>query len=319
MESVTGLHHVTAISGDPQETVDFYAGVLGMRLVKRSVNQDVPDTYHLFFADRDGNPGTDITFFPWPSLGPKRRGVGLWDEIQLSVPPQTLEWWDSRLREAGLAPGAIEVRFGERVLPFEDPHGLSLALVEAEPYTGFAAEPWQESPVAADRQIQGLAGARLLERNGSATVGFLERAFGFEERAVEGEWSRYTVGEGLSGQRIDLKVLPDGRRGGWGVGAVHHVAWRVPTDEAQLSVRRQIASGGRAPTEVIDRFWFCSVYVMEPGGALCEVATDGPGFSVDEAPEALGETLVLPSWLEPQRGAIEAALPDIVLPQQVAS
>jgi glyoxalase family protein len=317
MATVNGIHHVTAISGDPQETVDFYVGVLGLRLVKRSVNQDVPDTYHLFFADGAGHPGTDITFFPWPSMGPKRRGIGLWDEIYLSVPQGSLGWWSERLREAGVPVGEEERRFGEAVLSFEDPHGMSLALVEAELYQEFDFQAWGESPVPEQKQIRSLAGARLQERSGEATEAFLSKAFGFRKLGEEEGWTRYVVGEGKAGQRIDLRVIPDGRRGQWGVGAVHHVAWRVPGEREQLEVRTQVISAGRPPTEVIDRFWFRSVYVMEPGGALCEVATDGPGFSVDEAPESLGKNLVLPDWLEPDRKAIEAALPEIRLPEGV--
>ena len=315
MVNVTGIHHVTAISGDPQETVDFYVGVLGLRLVKRSVNQDVPDTYHLFFADGAGHPGTDITFFPWPSMGPKRPGVGLWDEIYLSIPSGTVDWWKSRLEDSGASVGELEERFGEGVLPFEDPHGMSLALVEAESYEGFDYEPWIDSNVPEEKQIRSLAGARLQERSGEATGKFLARAFGFRMVAEENGWTRYVVGEGKAGQRIDMRVLPEERRGQWGVGAVHHIAWRVPGEREQLEVRTQVMSAGRPPTEVIDRFWFRSVYVMEPGGALCEVATDGPGFSVDEDPSRLGETLVLPDWLEPDRQAIEAALPDISVPE----
>lgn len=317
MATVNGIHHVTAISGDPQETVDFYVGLLGLRLVKRSVNQDVPDTYHLFFADGAGNPGTDITFFPWPSMGPKRPGIGLWDEIYLTIPQGSLSWWRSRLKSAGIEVGEEERRFDEAVLPFEDPHGMSLALVEAESYEGFDFEVWAGSPVPEEYQIRSLGGARLQERSGEATESFLSRAFGFRKVAEENGWIRHVVGEGKAGQRIDLRVIPDGRRGQWGVGAVHHVAWRVPGDREQLEIRTQVMSAGRPPTEVIDRFWFRSVYVMEPGGALCEVATDGPGFSVDESPERLGESLVLPDWLEPDRKAIEAALPEIRLPEEV--
>lgn len=318
METVRGIHHVTAISGEPQETVDFYIGVLGLRLVKRSVNQDVPDTYHLFFADGEGHPGTDITFFPWPAMGPKREGVGLWDEIYLSIPRGTADWWKERLENSPAVVGEIEERFGEKVLPFSDPHGMSLALVEAESYEEFDWSPWQESPVEQAYQIRSLAGARLLTRKGQGTTRFLTEAFGFQEHAAEDGWTRYTVGEGLAGQRIDLREIPDGRRGQWGVGAVHHVAWRVPGDEEQQQVQRQVASAGRPPTAVIDRFWFRSVYVQEPGGALCEIATDGPGFSVDEDPGHLGESLVLPPFLEENRRAIEAALPEITLPAGAA-
>ncbi len=316
-----GIHHITAIAGDPQQNLDFYAGVLGMRLVKRSVNQDVPDTYHLFYADAAGNPGTDLTFFPWPALAPVKRGAGQWDEVSLGVPAGSLEYWRSRIAAAG-APGAVSVgevvtRFGERTLPFIDPHGMRLALVEDQSYDGFVSEPWHDSVVPADKQIRSLAGVRLVERSGEPSVSFLAEALGFRAGASEGGWQRFTVGEGASGQRIDLKLDPDAPRGQWGVGAVHHVAWRVPDAEAQSAVQHAIAAAGGRPTQVIDRFWFRSVYVNEPGGALLEVATDGPGFSVDEAPQNLGESLVLPEWLEPQRAQIEAALPPLSWPKYI--
>ena len=319
--TVRGLHHVTAIAGAPQENLDFYVGVLGMRLVKRTINQDVPDTYHLFYADAKGTPGTDLTFFPWPELGPKREGIGLWQEIYLTVPPGSLDYWRGRLRDLGTKAGARvgveETRFGVRTVPFTDPHGLNLALMEAEPYKEFEPSSWTDGPVPPDRQILGLAGARLTERSGEPTVRFFEHAFGFREIGTEGDWTRYAVGEGKAGQTIDLKVIPDGGRGQWGVGAIHHVAWRAADSGEQQEIQRQVSSTGRPPTEVIDRFWFKSVYVMEPGGALCEIATDGPGFSVDEDPARLGERLVLPEWYEPQRHQIEAVLPPLRDPAPV--
>ncbi len=322
MQSVTGLHHITAIAGDPQENLDFYVGVLGMRLVKRSINQDVPDTYHLFYADGAGNPGTDITFFPWPNLGPKRDGIGLWNQVYLTVPPGSLGYWQERLnttgREAGAEVDEIEERFGDRVLPFTDPHGMNLALLEARPYAELSTSSWTDSPVASEYQITGLGGARLSERSAESTLRFFTQAFGFRELGSEGPWTRYGVGDGAAGQFIDLRILPEGHRGAWGVGAVHHVAWRTEDTETQQELRRQISSTGRPPTEIIDRFWFKSVYVMEPGGALCEVATDGPGFAVDEDPGALGERLVLPQWYEAQRDRIEAVLPELRNPAEIA-
>lgn len=314
MSDISGLHHVTAIAGDPQENLDFYVGVLGMRLVKRSVNQDVPDTYHLFFADRDGHPGTDITFFPWPNMGPKREGVGLWEEIYLTIPKGTLASWKERLSKHEIEIDDVEVRFGENALPFRDPHGLALALVESDSHEEQEFTAWEESPVPAEMQIRGLGGARMNVREAEQTIAFLTRALGFEHAGYENGWERYVVGKGLSGQRIDLKETPQGRRGAWGVGAVHHVAWRVPDNPTQMRVRAKIAELRRNPTEVIDRFWFQSVYVLEPGGCLCEIATDGPGFSVDEDLDHLGESLVLPHWLEKHRTEIEAALPPLQMP-----
>ena len=315
MMKTNGIHHITAIAGDPQQNLDFYVGVLGMRLVKRSVNQDAPDTYHLFYADAAGNPGTDLTFFPWPALAPVKRGAGQWDEVSLGVPAGSLEYWHSRITAAG-APGAVSVgeivtRFGERALPFSDPHGLRLALVEDQTYEGFVSEPWLDSAVPANKQIRTLAGVRLLERSGEPSVSFLAESLGFRAGAREDGWQRFTVGEGASGQRIDLKLDRDAPRGQSGVGAVHHVAWRVPDTEAQSAVQRAIAAAGGRPTQVIDRFWFRSVYFREPGGTLYELATMDPGFTRDEDIEHLGEELILPPWMEPKRKKIEAALPEL--------
>jgi glyoxalase family protein len=317
MSVVTGLHHVTAIAGDPQENLDFYVGRLGMRLVKRSVNQDVPGTYHLFYADGVGHPGTDLTFFPWPDMPPGRQGVGHTVEVALAVPANSLQWWESRLREAGHEVSAVETRFGEQALPLRDPHGLPLALVETAAAREFT--PWDASPVPAERQIRGLHGVRLLARHLAPTASFLTDGLGFRAAGEENGWQRYAAGEGGSGRVLDVGATADGPGGEWGVGSVHHIAWRVPDDAEEAAAQRRILEAGRRPTEVIDRFWFKSVYFTEPGGALFEIATDGPGFSVDESPAELGTTLVLPPWLEPRRRAIEAGLPPLRLPGSAVS
>jgi len=309
MRNVNGLHHVTAISGPAQENLDFYSGVLGMRLVKKSVNQDDPGTYHLFYADAEGHPGTDLTFFPWAHMAPPRPGHGLASEVALAVAPGALAFWGERLERYGASLGKLETRFGESALPFRDPHGMGVALVESESAAARPFTSWEESPVAAERQVRGLHGARVREHDLAATAGFVTAAMGFRQLATEGAWHRYTVGDGGSGTFLDVAEAPGEQRGAWGVGAIHHLAWRVDDDAHQLEVRAQVREA--RPTPVIDRFWFRSVYFREPGGVLFELATDGPGFAVDEAPERLGETLVLPPWLEPRRGEIEAALPPL--------
>lgn len=308
---VSGIHHITAIAGPPQENHRFYTEILGLRLVKKSINQDVPDTYHLFFADGAGNPGTDLTFFPWPDMGPGRVGAGVWGEVSFVIPPGSMEYWQERLTTAGIEVRQPETRFGESVLPFVDPHGMTLSLTETETYEQFAFDRWDRSPVPADYQIRALGSVRLTVRDDSSTTEFLAEAFGFSYAATDGAWNRYTVGEGAGGQRIDIRVDADAPRGKWGVGAVHHVAFRIPDDEQELTVRSQIVEGGGQPSPVIDRFWFKSVYVREPSGALCEVATDGPGFAADEDAHHLGESLVLPPWYESQRAQIEAILPKL--------
>lgn len=306
-ERVNGVHHITAIAGPAQENLDFYAGVLGMRLVKKSVNQDDPTTYHLFYADAEGRPGTDLTFFPWAHLAPPRPGHGLAVEVALEVPAGSLGYWGARLERYGAALSAPEERFGERLLPLADPHGLRLALVETAGRRAFS--PWTQSPVPAERQIRGLHGARLREQDIQTTADFLTAVLGMQRVQSDGGWTRYGVA-GAPGV-VDLQESPDGRRGAWGVGSVHHLAWRVADAAHQAVVRsRIVAAGGRA-TEVIDRFWFQSVYFHEPGGVLFELATDGPGFAVDEDAAHLGEHLVLPPWLESERTAIERALPPL--------
>ncbi len=305
MDGVDGLHHITCIAGDPQENVDFYAGVLGMRLVKRSVNQDDPTTYHLFYADAEGSPGSDLTFFPWPQLPPAREGVGVAVAVALAVPQGSLEFWRRRLSQYGVVVMGEEVRFGERHLVFRDPHGLALSLVEV---AGRTSATWDESPVPPEHQVRGLHGARVLEASLTRTERFLQEALGFRRVAEEDGWVRFAGGPGGSGCWLDVQERPPAPRGAWGVGGVHHLAWRVRDEAHQAEVRRRVAWAGAQPTPPVDRFWFRSVYFREPGGVLFELATDGPGFAVDEDLTHLGSSLVLPPWLEPHRAHIEAHL-----------
>jgi len=315
-DSITGLHHITVIAGDPQENLDFYVGVLGMRLVKKTVNQDVPGTYHLFYADGAAHAGTDLTFFPWPDMATGQSGVGLTVEVALAVPVGSHGYWCERLTRHGVKTAAPETRFGEQLLAFADPHGLPLALVETADPREFTA--WPRSVVPEAYQIRGLHGVRLLERNAAPTTDFLTNTLGFQEAGEEGGWRRFALPGARSGRVVDIKQLPSERQGTWGTGSVHHVAWRVPDEQRQLKVQSRVQSAGRHPTPVIDRFWFKSVYFKEPGGVLFEVATDGPGFGVDEPLDQLGGTLVLPPWLEPKRSQIESGLQPLHAPETVA-
>ena len=315
MSDITGIHHITAISGDAQENLDFYAGVLGMRLVKKSVNQDDPGTYHLFYADADGHPGTDLTFFPFRFSAPGRLGVGLGIEISLAIPDGSIEYWRQRLTDHGARLADDEVRRGEHVLTLTDPHGQRLALVETADEREF--EAWPRSPVPSEHQVRGLHAVRVWERDLALTAAFLTDVLEFTSYGEENGWHRYGVGGGGSGKHIEIREMPDTARGAWGVGTMHHVAWRVADDSVELKVRERIAKAHRRPTEVIDRFWFKSVYFLEPGGVLFELATDGPGFGVDENMAHLGERLVLPPWLESRRAAIESHLPRLVPPAPV--
>lgn len=303
--AVSGIHHVTAIAGDAQENLDFYTGQLGLRLVKRTVNQDVPDTYHLFYGDAEGRPGTGMTFFPWPGMSAARPGIGLTMEVGFSVADDTLDYWADRLSAAGIVADQ-QTRFGRRVLAFGDPHGLPLSITET-PHA-LITEPWVCSTVPEPKQLRGFHSVRLWERDLAATSRFLTDGLGFRLTGEDGGWHRFEVGDSGPGRRVEVKELSGERRGSWGTGAIHHVAFRVDDAGHQAAVRDGIVRAGQQPTEVIDRFWFRSIYFKEPGGALFEVATDGPGFTADETLGSLGERLVLPPFLEPQRASIEANL-----------
>ena len=309
---VRGIHHVTCIAGDLQENLEFYVGVLGLRLVKRSVNQDVPNTYHLFYADAVGTPGTDLTFFPWPQMPPARPGIGLAMEVAFAIPVASLDWWRGWLTRHNVAVAEAEPRFGESTITFRDPHGLPLALVETgreRPFT-----PWSGSPVPEVHQLRGMDAVRLWERDRAASAAFLVDVLGFQRVGVDAGWERYSLGLKAAGTMVDLREVSDMARGAWGTGGVHHVAWRVADEAMELVVRERVEAAGRHPTPPIDRFWFTSVYFLEPGGVLFELATDGPGFARDEDASQLGKTLILPPWLEPDRAAIERALPPLRLP-----
>jgi glyoxalase family protein len=242
-------------------------------------------------------------------MAPPRIGHGLAVEVSLEVPAGSLDFWGARLETYGAKVQAIEARFGDRALPLVDPHGMRLALVAPGSATERPFSPWQHSTVPPERQVRGLYGAQVWERDLALTTGFLTSVLGFEKVGDENGWSRY--GFANAAGILDVRAAPGERRGAWGVGSVHHLAWRVDDESHQLAVRSQVESGGSQATPVIDRFWFKSVYFKEPGGVLFELATDGPGFSVDEDPQHLGETLVLPPWLEPARSRIESVLPPL--------
>jgi glyoxalase family protein len=306
---VHGIHHVTAFAADPVENLRFYTEIFGLRLVKKSVNQDDPGTYHLFFADAVGTPGTDMTFFPWARAHPGKRGAGQVVDVAYAVPSQSLDFWRARLAENGVSVTDEEEAFGETAVRLDDPHGMSIVLVATERERPF--EVWSGSTVPEEHQIRGFHSVRTLVRSLEASKTLLEKGLGFLHAGETNGRHRFVVGEGGPGEIIDVIVEPTAPTGSYGPGVVHHVAWRVTDDEEELAVRGQVEDMGLGPTPPIDRFWFKSVYFREPGGVLYELATDGPGFGRDEDMDALGEKLILPPWLEPKRDAIEAALPDL--------
>lgn len=311
--SVGGIHHVTAIAGDAQENVDYYAGILGMRMVKRSVNQDDPGTYHLFYADANGEPGSDLTFFPWPHMGHGQLGTGLTNEVVFAAPSDSLPFWRDRLAKEGLKVSE-ETRFGEPTLTFEDFHGLRLAITASPEAATRKFAPWARSQILPQFQIRGIHAVRVVAMTAEPTKAFATGALGMRSVGSDDGWDRFA---GAEGGYLDVASKPSLPRGEWGVGKVHHVAWRVRDDAHELELAARVKRAGASTTPVIDRFWFHSVYFREPGGVLFEIATDGPGFGVDEPNETLGESLVLPPWLEPHRGAIESKLPPIHLPYEI--
>jgi glyoxalase family protein len=309
-----GIHHVTAIAGDPQENVDFYSGVLGLRLVKKTVNFDDPGSYHLYYGDAAGNPGTIMTFFSWPGASRGRIGTGQVSATSFAVPEDSLAYWTGRLVERGVRFEQPAKRFDETVLAFDDPDGLAVEIV-ARP-EGDGGEAWEQGPVPAEHAIRGISGVALSEHSGEVTGDLLANFLGFERIEEEhGGRARYlTAGSG--GSFADVLKRPEGPAGRTAVGTVHHVAWRAPDEETQEAWREEISGRGLRVTPVLDRQYFRSIYFREPGGVLFEIATDPPGFAVDEDEEHLGENLMLPPWLEKDRERIERVLPPVHLPHQ---
>jgi glyoxalase family protein len=311
-KQIPGIHHVTAIASDPQRNVDFYTDTLGLRMVKLTVNFDDPSTYHLYFGDERGSPGTLLTFFPWPGAARGQRGTGQVAATAFAVPEGALDYWEHRLRQRRAERVSRQQRFGEEVLSFLDPDWMQLELVARS--GADAITPWEDGGVPLDYAIRGFDGITMWERDPAPSLELLAGTLGFEVTEEEGPRVRLQAASGGTGALVDLFHLPDGERGREGAGTVHHVAWRTPDDAEQLAWRQEIAALGLRVTPVIDRQYFRSIYFREPGGVLFEIATDPPGMDWDEPVEALGTRLRLPTWLEPQRAAVKAALPALVLP-----
>ena len=309
----TGIHHVTAIAGEAQRNVDFYVGVLGLRLVKKTVNFDDPGTYHLYYGDEVGAPGTAMTFFPWAHAPRGGRGPGQVVATAFSVAREALPFWEERLRANGVTVAERFRRFAEEGLTIEDPDGLSLEVVAL---AGDDDRPgWTGGPVSAENAIKGFAGATLLERDRRKTAELLTGVLGFRAVGEDGDRFRYEIGAGGPAAIVDVIEDPDARRGNPVVGTVHHIAFRVSDEETQLEVREEVASLGYNVTAVLDRNYFRSIYFREPGGVLFEIATDVPGFTVDESIEELGADLKLPPRYESRRGRLEESLTPLELPR----
>ncbi|NIX77799.1 ring-cleaving dioxygenase [Microvirga terricola] len=304
-----GIHHVTAIAGPARRNLDFYTKVLGLRLVKKTVNFDDPGTYHFYFGDEAGHPGSILTFFPWEHVAPGRVGVGWTQETAFRVPEASIGYWAHRLLEKGVAHGAPEKRFGQSVLTFKDPDGTSLALVGVPEAGNDPA--WTDGGVPAESAIRGLEGVTLLVEDGAKTGAILTDVFGFRETAQDGSLVRYQ-GDATIGATVDIRSAKGFLPGRMGGGSVHHIAFRAADDAAQEAMVKRLAENhGIRTTEQRDRNYFRSVYFREPGGILFEIATDAPGFAVDEAAGTLGQKLKLPPFLEPRRSELEAKLPEL--------
>lgn len=303
-DRTAGIHHVTAIAADPVENAAFYTEVLGLRLVKQTVNFDDPSMYHLYYGNERGDPGTALTFFANGSMRAGKPGAGQATAIGLTVPPGALDFWQERLADHGVDTDGIRERFDERVLPFRDPDGQQLELV-----TGTTdIEPWEEGPVPVDRAIRGFHSVTLQSADHTATAEVLE-TLGFEHIDDDTGRRRYR-GAGSGAAVLDIRTAPE-ERGVPGAGTIHHVAVRAEDDEDQLALKERVEDLDLRVTDQKDRRYFRSVYFREPGGILFEIATDGPGFTRDESVDELGSSLRLPPWLEDRRNEIVGRLPSL--------
>lgn len=304
-----GIHHITVMAGDPQQNVSFYVDILGLRMVKKSVNQDDPGTYHLFYGNASANPGSSLTFFPWPRAVKGNPGSGEAVTVSFSTPKDSIAYWKNRFEEFSVAYDDAFERFGLTVLPFEDPDGLSLELVFEDIDLNPTEDSSWQGTVPVEHAIKGFWGTTLKLTQEKPTAEILEEILGFRKTDSSEELSLYTTDAPIGGKVLIETVKPESGSNGRGI--IHHVAFRAEDEEELDQLRRKVGNMGLSPTQIIDRHWFKSVYYQTPGGVLFEMASDGPGYAVDEDPEHLGEKLILPPWLESRRKLIEKRLPEI--------
>ena len=310
---IAGLHHVTAIASDPQRNLDFYVGLLGLRLVKRTINFDDPGTYHFYFGDARGMPGTILTFFPWPGARRGHRGIGQVEATAFAISPDSVRYWLDRFKEQHVAAEKAPARFGEEVIRFTDPDGLLLELIGTNSQAKI--EPWTNSPVPAEHSLRGFHSVSAALEGYERTAKLLTESFSYRLVQESGNRFRFTApSDAGPGRTVDLLCVPDGRAGNVAAGSVHHIAFRAKDDAEQLQWRESLVELGYNVTPVMDRTYFHSIYFREPGGILFEIATEPPGFTLDETVEELGSKLRLPPWLEGERSRIEQVLPPIELP-----
>ncbi len=309
---IPGIHHVTAVTADAQRNVDFYAGVLGLRLVKLTVNYDDPSVYHIYYGDGTGRPGSIVTFFAWPGASRGRLGTGMAGNVAFDIPPEAAAYWTGRLERHGVESAAMHVRDRGEVIAFKDPDGLPVELVARAGSRDGA--PWAGAGVPPERAIRGIFGVTLLVKRAAETVALLGM-LGLRHESTRGSRLRCIAGADGAGSVVEVAEFPLLEAGSLSAGTVHHVALRAPDAAAQRYWRDRVADAGIAVTRVIDRTYFRSIYFREPGGVLIEVATDGPGFAVDEAVQRLGAALMLPESLAAQRERLARQLPPLRLPR----
>lgn len=307
---ILGLHHITAIAGNAQRNYDFYTKVLGLRMVKKTVNFDDPKTYHFYFGDRVGTPGTILTFFPWEGVRQGKAGVGMATEIGYAVPSGSLDFWKEWFEKLEVDHGSIVQKFGEDVLPFQDPDGLNLELIV--PDSNDDRQGFETTEVNSQFAIKGFYNVTLSLWNIQPTAKVLTDIFGYKFSGQEGNLYRFRTTTVDTAATVDLLEVPDGERGVNAGGTNHHVAFRVKDEETLMFYRDKVLQSGLHITEKIDRDYFFSLYFREPGGVLFEIATDNPGFATDESVEDLGSSLQLPERYRPARAEIEKALPEII-------
>ncbi len=306
---ITGIHHITAIAGNAQKNIDFYTGILGLRLVKKTINFDAPDVYHFYFGDELGRPGTIFTTFPFSGARKGSKGTGELTYTAFSVGKGALEFWIERLKRFGIPVSDVLTRFGDALIRFEDHDGMGIELVENEQDD---RQGWTYGQIPLDYSVRGFFGATLNLRSKGPTEQLLTRYMDYRFIAQEGNRYRYGT-EGKPGDLVDILVEPAGNRGVQSAGTVHHIAFRTANTESQLAIQGILVKNGYAVTEVRDRNYFKSIYFREPGGILFEIATDEPGFAIDEEEAHLGELLKLPEWAESNRKQIEAGLMPVTL------
>jgi len=312
---IAGIHHVTAIAGDAQKNIDFYTRVLGLRFVKVTINYDDPGTYHLYYGDGLGRPGTIMTHFAWPGARRGTVGVGQVSETAFSIPVGSADFWKARLNKLGVAGVELTQRFGQAVVTLQDSDAMPLALIET-PGAPVDRHYWRHTDVPSEHAIRGFHGVTLLEPSETAPASILVNRFGYVEKGREGKRVRYEAVGSAIARVVDVVTTTQTTPPRMGAGQVHHVAFRTPTDEQQLGWLELLSKAGRNVSPVMDRDYFHSIYFREPGGVLFEIATDAPGMTINEAPEELATRIQLPAWLESHRAQVEAALPKITLAQR---